>query len=193
MQDTHPDWSGMLFSLRPHSLSPCSTDPLNTAALVGESGSILAKKDLTHPLFLLTVILGNPSQGGLLWVWAEGPHGDPLAMCLVTPHLLGRHTFQNSSEQAGLSWKDPGSPNTSWIRRFPNSPVFFLNLYLFISLYYFWINVNEVCLWLAKMDKRFARVGSFRVGFDGRKPIKESLQCFLTLTPCWYEMRSMGR
>lgn len=71
--------------------------------------------------------------------------------------------------------------------------MFFLNLYLFISLYYFWINVNEACLWLAKMDERFARVGSFKVGFDGRKLIKESLQCFLTLTPCWYEMRSMGR
>jgi hypothetical protein len=114
-------------------------------------------------------------------------------MCPVTPHLLGRHTFQKSSEQAGLSWKDPGSPNTSWICRFPNSPVFFLNLYLFISLYYFWINVNEVCVWLARMDERFAQVRSFKVGFDGRKLIKKSLQCFLTFTPCWYEMRRMGR
>lgn len=43
------------------------------------------------------------------------------------------------------------------------------------------------------MDERFARVRSFKVGFDGRNPIKESLQCFLTLTPCWYEMRRMWR
>lgn len=43
------------------------------------------------------------------------------------------------------------------------------------------------------MDERFAQVRSFKVGFDGRKLIKESLQCFLTFTPCWYEMRRMGR
>lgn len=43
------------------------------------------------------------------------------------------------------------------------------------------------------MDERFAQVRSFKVGFDGRKLIKKSLQCFLTFTPCWYEMRRMGR
>ena len=109
-------------------------------------------------------------------------------MCPVTSHTLGRHTFQNSSEQAGLSWKEPGSPNTSWIRKFRDSPVFFLNLYLFLSLYYFWIHVNEICLWLPKMDERLAWVRSFKVGFDGEKPIQDSLQRFLTLTPSWCEM-----
>lgn len=42
------------------------------------------------------------------------------------------------------------------------------------------------------MDERFARVRSFKVGFDGRNPIRVSA-VFLTLTPCWYEMRRMWR
>ena len=130
---------------------------------------------------------------GLLQVRAEVPPGDSYTRCPVTSHILGRLTFQNSSEQAGLSWKEPGSPNTSWIRKFRDSPVIFLNLYLFLSLYYFWIHVNEICLWLPKMDERLAWVRSFKVGFAGKKPIRDSLQRFLTLTPSWCEMRGEER
>lgn len=101
---------------------------------------------------------------GLLWVQANGPPSDPCAMCQATFHLLERSASQIVSEHAAAdiqSFLEGARPSPQFL----DSPVLgstgVLSQPLFLSLYYFWINVNEVCLWLSKMDEKLARVRSF--------------------------------
>lgn len=89
-------------------------------------------QDLTHPLFLLIVILEVLPKGAPVGL-GRGPHGDPHAMC-QSPSPPGEAHFP---EVIRTSWSFlEGSALPALLdSQVLNSPVFFLNLsfiYLFI-------------------------------------------------------------